>query len=383
MPVVVKKVSSRREMRTFISFAYNLYRNHPCYVPNLLSDDAATLDRKKNHAFEFCEADYFLAYKDGKVAGRVAAIINHKANEAWNVRQVRFGWIDFIEDIEVLEALLKTVSDWGRERGMTDIAGPLGFTDFDPEGMLVGGFDKMGTMITIYNYEYYPAFFERLGYHKEVDWVEYLIRLPESLPERFEKMANMVMEKNRLKIRHLTMSDIRKEKYGHKMFRLINECYKDLYGYSMLTEKQMDQYVSQYLTFIDLRMVTFIENLEGELVACGITLPSLAMALKKARGRLFPFGWLHLLNALYVNRPDTLDLLLVAAKPEYRSKGLNSVMFYDLIPSLIKLGFKYAESNPELETNLKVQTLWSTFDSQIHKRRRVYAKSLETDSPEA
>ena len=383
MPVVVKKVSSRREMRTFISFAYNLYKNHPCYVPNLLSDDAATLDRKKNHAFEFCEADYFLAYKDGKVAGRVAAIINHKANEAWNVRQVRFGWIDFIEDIEVLEALLKTVSDWGRKRGMTDIAGPLGFTDFDPEGMLVDGFDKMGTMITIYNYEYYPAFFERLGYHKEVDWVEYLIRLPESLPERFEKMANMVMEKNRLKIRHLTMSDIRKEKYGHKMFRLINECYKDLYGYSMLTEKQMDQYVSQYLTFIDLRMVTFIENLEGELVACGITLPSLAMALKKARGRLFPFGWLHLLNALYVNRPDTLDLLLVAAKPEYRSKGLNSVMFYDLIPSLIKLGFKYAESNPELETNLKVQTLWSTFDSQIHKRRRVYAKSLETDSPEA
>ena len=383
MPVVVKKVSSRREMRTFISFAYNLYKNHPCYVPNLLSDDAATLDRKKNHAFEFCEADYFLAYKDGKVAGRVAAIINHKANEAWNVRQVRFGWIDFIFFFEVLEALLKTVSDWGRERGMTDIAGPLGFTDFDPEGMLVDGFDKMGTMITIYNYEYYPAFFERLGYHKEVDWVEYLIRLPESLPERFEKMANMVMEKNRLKIRHLTMSDIRKEKYGHKMFRLINECYKDLYGYSMLTEKQMDQYVSQYLTFIDLRMVTFIENLEGELVACGITLPSLAMALKKARGRLFPLGWLHLLNALYVNRPDTLDLLLVAAKPEYRSKGLNSVMFYDLIPSLIKLGFKYAESNPELETNLKVQTLWSTFDSQIHKRRRVYAKSLELDSPEA
>ena len=379
MPVSVKKVSSSREMRTFVKFACRLYRNHPCYVPNLLSDDAATLDRRKNHAFEFCEADYFLAYKDGKVAGRVAAIINHKANQAWNVRQVRFGWIDFIEDIEVLEALLGAVSDWGRERGMTDIAGPLGFTDFDPEGMLVEGFDKMGTMITIYNYEYYPAFFEKLGYHKEVDWVEYLIRLPEALPERFGKMARLVLEKNHLRIRKLTMSDVRKEKYGHKMFNLINECYKDLYGYSLLTEKQMDQYVRQYLTFIDLRMVTFIENEEGELVACGITLPSLAEALRKAHGKLFPFGWYHLLKALYFKRSDILDLLLVAAKPEYRSKGLNSVMFYDLIPSLIGLGFKYAESNPELETNLKVQTLWSTFDSKIHKRRRVYAKSLETD----
>ena len=376
MPISVKKVSTSKEMRTFVNFANKLYRNHPCYVPSLVSDDAATLDSKKNHAFEFCEADYFIAWKDGKPAGRVAAIINHRANEAWKVKQVRFGWIDFIEDIEVLKALLSAVEAWGKERGMTDIAGPLGFTDFDPEGMLVEGFDRMGTMITIYNHEYYPAFFEKLGFRKEVDWVEYLIKLPESLPERYEKMGRLVLEKNRLRTRKLTMKDVHREKYGQKMFRLINECYKDLYGYSLLSERQMNQYVSQYLTFIDLRMVSFIEDEAGELVACGVTLPSLSKALRRAQGKLFPFGWAHLLNALYMNRPDTLDLLLVAVKPEYRNKGLNSVMFCDLIPTLIKLGFKYAESNPELETNTKVQSLWSAFDSEIHKRRRVYAKPL-------
>ena len=376
MPTVIRKVSSPKEMRTFISFANKLYKGHPCYVPSLLSDDAATLDRKRNHAFEFCEAEYFLAWKDGKLAGRVAAIINHKANAAWNKKQVRFGWIDFIEDIEVLEALLDAVTVWGRERGMTEIAGPLGFTDFDPEGMLVEGFDKMGTMITIYNHPYYPAFFERLGFVKEVDWVEYLIRLPESLPERYMKMAQLILEKNSLRIRKLTMSDVHREKYGQKMFRLINECYRHLYGYSLLTEKQMEQYVRQYLSFIDLRMVSFIEDAAGELVACGVTLPSLAGALRKCGGKLFPFGWAYMLNALYLNRSDVLDLLLVAVKPEYQSKGLNSILFYDLVPSLLKLGFKFAESNPELETNVKVQSLWTAFDNAVHKRRRVYTKRI-------
>ena len=376
MPTVVKKVTSPKEMRTFIDFASEYYKGHPCYVPNLRSDDVATFNPEINKAFEFCEAEYFLAYKDGRIAGRVAAIINPKANETWNVRQVRFGWIDFIDDIEVASALLDAVSEWGRERGMEQIAGPLGFTDFDPEGMLVDGFDRMGTMITIYNHEYYPEFLEKLGFRKEVDWVEYFIRIPETLPERFEKMARLVIEKNNLRIRKLTMSDVHKEKYGQKMFRLINESYKQLYGYSLLSEKQMDQYVSQYLTFIDLRMVSFIENAEGELVACGITLPSLAKALRKAKGRLFPFGWAHLLNAMYLNRPDILDLLLVAVKPEYRDKGLNAVLFYDLGPTLIRLGFKYAESNPELETNTKVQTLWNSFDSTVHKRRRVYTREL-------
>lgn len=376
MSIVVRKVSSPKEMRTFITYATKLYRNHPYFVPNLLSDDAATLDKRKNRAFDFCEAEYFIAYKDGEMAGKVAAIINHKANEAWNVRQVRFGWIDFIEDIEVLEELLKAVSEWGKAKGMTSIAGPLGFTDFDPEGMLVDGFDRMGTMITIYNYEYYPAFFEKLGYRKEVDWLEYMIRIPDALPERYVKMAQIVSEKYGLKVRKLTRKIIRKEKYGQKMFRLINEAYKDLYGYSVLTEKQIEQYVSQYLTFIDLDMVSFVENEDGELVACGVTIPSLASALRKARGRLFPFGWFYLLKALFFSKSDIVDLLLVAVNRDYRSKGLHAIIFADLIPSLIRMGFKYAESNPELETNQRVQTLWGPFESQIHKRRRIYTKEL-------
>ena len=377
MTITIKKVTTKEELKKFIRFNYELYKDNPYSVPDLLDDMLNTFSPEKNAAFEFCEADYFLAYRGDEIVGRVAAIINRRANEIWNKKEVRFGWIDFIDEEEVSGALLKTVEEWGKARGMEEMVGPLGFTDMDAEGMLVEGFDQLSTMSTIYNYSYYPEHLEQLGFEKEVDWVEYLIKLPEDLPERYAKMGQLVLEKNRLRTRKLTMKEVHGEKYGQKMFRLINECYKDLYGYSLLSEKQMDQYVKQYLSFIDLRMVTFIEDENGGLVACGITLPSLSKALRKARGKLFPFGWAYLLNALYLNRPATLDLLLVAVKPEYRSKGLNSVMFCDLIPSLKKLGFKYAESNPELETNLKVQSLWTAFDHQIHKRRRVYAKSID------
>lgn len=376
MAVVIKTVSSKKEMKLFVEFANKMYRSHPCYVPNLHSDDYLTLDRNTNGAFEFCEAEYFLAYKDGKPAGRIAAIINRRANKIWSINQVRFGWIDFIEDIEVAEALLDAAAAWGRERGMDVIAGPLGFTDFDPEGMLVDGFEHVGTMITIYNHPYYPEYMEKLGFAKDVDWVEYRIKLPETVPDRYEKMSALVLEKNNLKIRKLTRRAIDREQYGRKMFNLINEAYSNLYGYSLLSEKQIDQYVNQYLSFIDLRMVSFIENEEGELVAAGITLPSLSAALQKAKGDILPFGWFHLLNALYFRRSEILDLLLVAVKPEYQNKGVNSILFYDLIPSLIKMGFKYAESNPELETNTRVQAMWSAFEHTQHKRRRVYRKKI-------
>ena len=308
--------------------------------------------------------------------GRVAAIGNSKANEAWKVRQVRFGWFDFIDDIEVSRALLDKVIEFGRERGMTQIVGPLGFTDFDPEGMLVEGFDRLSTMALIYNHPYYPEHMKKLGYVKETGWVEYRITIPEELPERHIKLARLVMERNGLKIRKLTRRQVKKEKYGRKLFELINETYCVLYGYSLLSEKQIDLYVDVYLGLVDLRMVTFIEDSEGNLIAAGVTMPSLSEALQKCRGELLPFGWWHLLKSMYLKKPDTLDLLLVGVKPEWQNKGVNSLLFLDLFKTVKDMGFKYAETNANLETNAKVQAMWAPFEKELHKRRWVFAKEI-------
>ena len=376
MSVQIKVVKSKREFRAFATFANKLYKGNSFYVPTMPLDDLAVFDRNKNAAYEFCEAEFFMADKDGKPVGRIAAIINSKANAAWNVKQVRYGWIDFIDDIEVSSALLETVADWGRERGMTQIAGPLGFTDFDPEGMLVEGFDRLGTMSMIYNHEYYHRHLEKLGYVKETDWVEFRIMIPEILPERFVKMAEIVQERYKLRIVKKTRRQINKERYGHKLFRLINETYCNLYGFSLLSDKQIDQYVDQYLGLIDLKMVTFIEDENGELIAAGITMPSLSDALQKCGGNLFPIGWWYLIKNMYIKKPDTLDMLLVGIKPEYQNKGVNALLFVDMFSNLTKLGFKYAETSAELETNIRVQQLWNSFEKEQHKRRRIYVKEL-------
>ena len=376
MSVQIKVVKTRREFRAFATFANKLYKGNRFYVPTMPLDDLAVFDRNKNAAYEFCEAEFFMAYKDGNPVGRIAAIINSKANAAWNVKQVRYGWIDFIDDMEVSSALLETVAAWGRERGMTQIAGPLGFTDFDPEGMLVEGFDRLGTMSMIYNHEYYHRHLEKLGYVKETDWVEFRINIPEILPERFVKMAELVQERYKLRVVKKTRRQINKERYGHKLFRLINETYCNLYGFSLLSDKQIDQYVDQYLGLIDLKMVTFIEDENGELIAAGITMPSLSKALQKCGGNLFPIGWWYLVKNMYLKKPDTLDMLLVGIKPEYQNKGVNAMLFVDMFSNLTKLGFKYAETSAELETNTRVQQLWNSFDKEQHKRRRVYVKEL-------
>lgn len=377
MPVHIKTAVSGRDRKIFASFANRLYKGCENYVPTIVADDLSTFDRKKNAAFEFCEAEFYLAYKDGDVVGRVAAIVNHKANEAWKVRQVRFGWIDFIDDIEVSSALLEAVTAFGRSRGMTQVAGPLGFTDFDPEGMLVEGFDRLSTMAMIYNHPYYPKHMEALGYMKETDWMEFRIRIPDYLPERHQKLAKVVMERNGLKIVKKNRRQVNRERYGQKLFRLINETYCVLYGYSLLSERQIDQYVDAYLGLIDLNMVTFIENEAGELIAAGVTMPSLSAALQKCGGKLFPTGWWHLLKAMYLKRPDTLDFLLVGVKPEYQNKGVTTLLFMDLFQTYKRLGFKYAETNAELETNTKVQDLWKGFEHEQHKRRRVFAKEID------
>ena len=377
MAILIKKVSNKKDLKRFIRFNYELYKNNPYSVPDLYDDMVGTFSTEKNAAFEFCEADYFLAYKDDKLVGRVAAIINRRANETWNKKEVRFGWIDFVDDPEVSKALLDTVEAWGKERGMEAIVGPLGFTDLDAEGMLVEGFDQLGTMSTIYNYPYYPQHMERLGFEKEADWVEYKLTVPDKLPEKFVRISEIILQKYNLKIKKLKRSEIKEKNYGQKIFDLINEAYAPLYGYSKMTQGQINQYIKTYLPLIDLRMVSLVEDEAGELVAVGISMPSLSKALQKAKGKMLPFGWFHLLKALFVKKPDVLDLLLVGVKPEYQSKGVNALLFYDLVPTFQKMGFKYGESNPELELNKKVQAQWSVFESVQHKRRRAFRKSID------
>ena len=376
MSILIKTVTTKKDLKTFVRFGNRLYKGSKYHVPSLVFDDMNTLS-KSNGAFEFCEAEYYLAYRDDKPVGRVAAIINHKANESWKVNQVRFGWFDFIDDIEVSKALLDAVMAFGKSRGMTHIAGPLGFTDFDPEGMLVEGFDRISTMALIYNHPYYPEHMKQLGYTKETGWGEFRITIPNEMPERHRRLANIVLERNNLKVRKLTLKQIRKEKYGQKLFQLINQTYCILYGYSLLSEVQIDQFVDTYLSLIDARMLTFVEDENGELIAAGISMPSIAEALQKCRGELFPFGWWHLLKAMFWKKPDTLDMLLIGVRPDYQNKGVNSLLMVDLIETYRKLGFKYAETNAMLETNTAVRALWQPFEHEQHKKRWIFAKEIE------
>ena len=375
--IQIKRVETKKDLKQFIEFHYDLYKGNPYDVPNLYSDEVNTLSKDKNAAFDFCEAEYFLALKEGKIVGRVAAIINHKANEKWKKKDVRFGWIDFIDDIEVSRALFEAVEEYGRKKGMDDIVGPLGFTDMDPEGMLTWGFDKLGTMATIYNYEYYPQHMERLGgWKKDNDYVEYYLVVPEKSPEKYTKIAEMVEKRYNLHVRKLTKKDIFQGGYGKKLFDLINLTYSDLYGFS---DRQIDQYVKMYFPLADLNLVTVIEdgNKDNQLAGLGITIPSLSRALQKCRrGRLFPFGWWHLLRAIKFHKTDGVDLLLMGFLPEYRSKGANALLFADLIPRYVDYGFKWGETQVEMESNEGVQSQWGPLDPINHKKRRCYRRSL-------
>lgn len=378
--VEIRKVKGKKALKTFIDFHYDLYKGSEYDVPNLFQDELNTLSPDKNAAFEFCEAEYYIAYKDGKPAGRVAAIINNKANERWGRKAVRFGWIDFIDDREVSTALLGAVEDYGRAHGMTEIVGPLGFTDMDPEGMLTFGFDQLGTMPTIYNYPYYPEHMEGMdGYVKDNDYVEYKLFVPEKVPDKYAKIAAMIEKRYDLHVKKITKRDIYKNGYGKKIFDLINMTFKDLYGYSELTDRQIEQYINMYFSFVDLNLITLVEDHScgNKLVGIGITIPSLSHALQKCRrGRLLPFGWWHVLRAVKFHKTDIVDLLLLGVLPEYRAKGVNAMMFADLIPRYYEYGFKWGESQVEMETNEGVQSQWDYLETEHHKRRRCYKKEL-------
>lgn len=377
MSVEIRPVRTRSELRTFVNFPEKLYRNNPYYVPPLVFDQMDTLDQEKGAAQEFCDSRLWLAYKDGELAGRVAAIVNHKANEQWNHREVRFGWYDFIEDPEVAEALMEKVYELGREHKMDSVVGPLGFTDFDPEGMLIDGFDRISTMALIYNEPYYNTYLERMGFGKDADWIEYRVTIPETMPERWERMSRIIEQRANVHLRQLTRRIVRKEDYGHKVFRCINECYKDLYNFTVLPDHMAEKYLGFYLSILDLRFISLVENERGDLVAFGITMPSIAKALQKSRGRLFPFGWWHLAKAMFIKHDDTAEMLLIGVHPDYRNSGVNSLVFMDIFRKFSSFGIKYAETNAILETNLKNQGQFRDFEHECKKRRRSYIKELE------
>ena len=375
--VEIKKVETRSELKQFVQFYYDLYRGNNCAVPFLYSEEMVTLRSDKNPSFECCEAQYFLAFKDGKVVGRVAAIINRRANERWNCHQVRFGWFDFIDDLKVSTALLKAVEDWGREKGMSEMAGPLGFIDTDREGMLVEGFDQLSTMYINYNYPYYPQHMERIGgFKKDNDYLEMKVKVPEKVPDKFAKLTEMVRKRYGLRVHKFTRHELIEEGYGHRVFHLLNATYKDLYGFSELSEKQVDKLVNNYIKIADLNLVTAI--MDGDkMVGFGITFPSFSRAMQKTRdGRFLPFGWWHMLKILKWHKTPIVDLLLIGVLPEYRSKGANALIFDDLIRQFQAYGFEWAETGPQMETNEGVLSQWQYLEATNHRRHRCYRKML-------
>ena len=379
MSLEIIKIDStnKRELRKFVLFPETLYKDNPYYVPSLVFDEMDTLNESKNPASDFCDQVLYMAYRDGKPVGRIAGIINHWANERWKHDEVRFGWFDTIDDKEVSSALMAKVEAFGKSRGMTHIVGPLGFTDFDPEGMLIEGFDQQSTMPLIYNHPYYPEHMEALGFSKDADWLEYRITVPAQMPEKFIRVSKIVAERNNFKIRPVTRKLVRKEDYATKLFAVITDTYKDLYEYTILPDNLADKYIGFYLKILDLRYITSVENEKGEIVAFGITMPSLADALIKSRGRIFPFGWWHLLKALFIKHSEGAELLLMGARSDVRNTGVTALVVCDMFQKYEKLGVKWAESNAELEDNLSIRNHFDTFERIQHKRRRSYKKEIK------
>ena len=376
MAIEIRRINpTQSELRKYVKFGIDLYKGNSYFVPPLIFDEIDTLRPDKNPAFEFCQAQSFMVYRDGKPVGRITGIINNKVNEKTGEKSLRFGFTDFIDDKEVVDALFNEVETWGRQQGMTSIVGPMGFSDMDHEGMLIDGFEELGTMATIYNYPYYPQHMERMGFVKDAEWVEYRIAIPSEVPDKYQRIADIVKKKYNLRVKKYTNRKKLKDEYGQALFELINEAYDDLYGYSPLTPKQIDHYIDMYLGILRLDCVCVVVDSEDRLVGVGISLPSLSKALQRGKGRLLPLGWWHLLQALKWKN-DVVDLMLIAIKPEYQSKGVNALLFSDLIPTYVKNGYKWAESNLELEDNASVQLQWQYFDRRLHRRRRAFRKPL-------
>lgn len=374
MNVEIKKVEKNSELRKFITFPEKLYKNHPLWVPALLSDELNTLKKTKNPAFEFCEADYFLAYRGKEIVGRVAVIINHKANKDWNEVTVRFGWIDFIDDYEVSEALIDTVAKWGKAKGATRIKGPLGFSDMDKEGLMVDGFDKIQSITCIYNYPYYVVHLERLGFVKDIDWTQQILGVPELSPDTL-RYAELIEKRYGFHI-FKAKNNKELEAKGEEIFNVLNDAWKgsSLYEFTRLSEAQIKAYVKQYLPMVNKDFICLVMNKEEKVVGFSICVPSLSYAMRKAKGRLFPFGFIHLLKALRKN--DLLEAYMIGTLPEYQGKGVAILIFKHIHENAIKYGMKKMITNPQMETNRKVQSLWDSYEHEHYVRRRSYTKGI-------
>jgi len=378
MKCTIQAVRTKRQMNDFVKLPEKLYKGNSCYVPDMESDVRNWFDPKHNPGLQHSEVAPFVAYSEsGEPVGRIVGIINHKANEIWKGSCVRFGWIEFIDDTDVSAALLQAVEDWGRAKGMDSIQGPLGISDFDKEGMLIEDFDKMGSAITIYNPPYYPQHMVQHGFGKEVDWIQVKIEIPKEVPARFARVQKLVEEMYGLKVKKLTPKEVFKEGYGRKIFRLLNEAYSQLFGYTPHSDEEADAFVSQYIKMLDLKMLPMVEDEKGDLIACSITMPNLSRALQKSKGRMFPLGWYHLLRALKFKHEDEVELLLIAVHPEWQALGINALIFADLIPVFNEKGFRSAETGPMLEDNLKVLTQWKALNPTIYKRRRCFSKEIQ------
>ena len=374
MSVIIKEVISKKDLKKWVEFPNKLYKGNKYYVPFLFSDEIATFSKDKNPAYEFCDTKIFLAYKDKKIVGRIAGLINYAYNKKWNKNAIRFTRFDFIDDYEVSSALFSKVVEWGKENGLTEIMGPIGFTDLDHEGMLVEGYEELNMSITFYNYPYYLTHMEKLGLQKDIDWVEYQLTVPSEVDPKFKKIANHLMKRNGYEL--VTYSDRKTLKNdAYEAFQVIDEAFSKLYGTVPLTDGVVNQAIRDYISIVNLKYICSIKDNQGNIVGFAILVPSIVKALKKSNGKLFPFGVFRLLKALN-GKNDVLEMFLIGVKEEHQNKGLPAIVINQLLQMCIDNNIKYCETGPELETNTAVQSMWKTFEARRHKRRRCFIKQI-------
>ena len=372
--IKVKQVLNSSDLELFIKFPMELYKGNPYYVPPLINEEKSIWMKEENPALQYSEAAQFLAYRGKNIVGRIAVMINHKEEKELGIRKVRFGWLDFINDIEVSKSLINTAIEYANSKGISKIEGPMGFTNLDKAGMLTKGFDKLATMIGIYNYDYYPKHMEQLGLVKEKEWVEFEINFPDTLPDKVEKFSNLIAEKHELElVKFKSKKDILP--LVEPMFKLLDDTYKHLSTYTPITQEQIKHYKEKYFKFIDKDYIVCIKDKYGSLISFAITMPSYSKALQKAKGKLFPFGWWHLLNAGKKN--DRANFYLIGIHPQYQKRGVTAIIFKEIYETFKKKGVKFLETNPELEENASIQALWQDYHPTNHKRRRTYSLEIK------